>query len=351
MRIQFKILLFSFLAILALVPSGCAYDLDEGLIAYYSFDDGTARDNSGNGHDGVIHGATVVDGVKGKALYFDGVNDYVEIPDDNSLETEGEKTVVLWVKPADNTTHNVPISKYKSDTPTEDGWIISFSFNETSKIRAWIKNSENAVFHAPNIPYEANKWYHVAMTWNTNGGVVKLYINGEYIGSSERIYGTFNGNPRSVIIGDSYCKGGYLSPYCWFHGIIDEVRIYNRTLSEEEIKALYGCRGTCYSDEGCGNIIAENIPCYECIALGGYWKPNKDSACFNAGESLDLCLAFCPQCCNGIDDDFDGLTDYPADEQCTCGLDPSEENPLPPIPEAVTILLVGVGIAVVLKRL
>jgi len=104
------------------------------------------------------------------------------------------------------------------------------------------------------------------------------------------------------------------------------------------------CLGTCCNDSSCTDSFATNVNCSSCTAAGKYWQPNKDTACFNATTPSDLCLSYCPQCCNGTDDDSDGATDYPADKQCTCGLDPSETEPLLPIPEASSIVLVGIGL-------
>ncbi len=70
-------LLTAVLILFAILPMTKADDAC--LVAYYSFDDGTAKDLSGNGHDGEIHGCSVVEGIIGKALKFDGINDYVEI--------------------------------------------------------------------------------------------------------------------------------------------------------------------------------------------------------------------------------------------------------------------------------
>jgi len=79
--------------------------------------------------------------------------------------------------------------------------------------------------------------------------------------------------------------------------------------------------------------------------LGGYWKLYQSYACFNGYDHKDLCLDYCPACCDGEENDGDGyvnLTDY----DCTCGLDSSEEQPMPPIPEILTLALVCVGIAI-----
>ena len=104
------------------------------------------------------------------------------------------------------------------------------------------------------------------------------------------------------------------------------------------------CLGTCCTDTSCTDSFATNVNCSSCTAAGKYWQPNKDAACFDCDAPSDLCLSYCPQCCNGADDDGDGATDYPADKQCTCGLDPSEAEPLLPIPEASSIVLVGIGL-------
>ena len=106
------------------------------------------------------------------------------------------------------------------------------------------------------------------------------------------------------------------------------------------------CLGTCCNDSECTDPFATDVTCKECITAKKYWKPNKDANCFNGPEHerLDLCLGNCPHCCDGEDNDYDGKTDFPADPECTCGLDPSEADPLPPIPEAPSIILVGIGL-------
>ena len=104
------------------------------------------------------------------------------------------------------------------------------------------------------------------------------------------------------------------------------------------------CLGTCCNDTSCTDSFATNVNCSSCTAAGKYWQPNKDTACFNATTPSDLCLSYCPECCDGKDNDTDTYIDYPADAQCTCGLDPSETTASPPIPEASTIVLMGVGL-------
>lgn len=109
------------------------------------------------------------------------------------------------------------------------------------------------------------------------------------------------------------------------------------------------CHGNCYgdTDPNCNRgTIATNVNCSDCVYdLGGYWKPNDTRDCFNLTPH-DLCINYCVECCNGTDDEPepDGKTDFPGDEECTCGLDPSESEKLPPIPELSTFLLLGIGL-------
>ena len=140
----------------------------------------------------------------------------------------------------------------------------------------------------------------------------------------------------------------------WTGESIEPTEWIDGTFTCGKVEEEEECLGDCYDNPGCtGDIIAEDVPCYECIAMGGYWKPNKDPACFDDIEPFDICLNWCPECCNGKDDDGDQAVDYPNDPQCVCGLDPSEEELLPPIPELLTLALVGAGAAaiVVWRRL
>ena len=112
------------------------------------------------------------------------------------------------------------------------------------------------------------------------------------------------------------------------------------------VSAQLECRGDCYGDSNCdGTQIGEDINCSECTGRGsGYWKPdNRSSDCFNTTPH-DLCLSYCVECCDGRDNNRDGRTDYPNEGNCTCGLDPSESEKLPPIPELSTFLLMGAGL-------
>ena len=92
----------------ALLISGTtSADLKTGLIAHWSFDDCTAKDNSGNGHDGVINGNPQCgNSIKGKTFSFDGIDDYIEIPNSPDLNSN-VITVSTWIN-SYNFSHRVP---------------------------------------------------------------------------------------------------------------------------------------------------------------------------------------------------------------------------------------------------
>jgi hypothetical protein len=116
---------------------------------------------------------------------------------------------------------------------------------------------------------------------------------------------------------------------------------------EEFVLQTTTCAGDCYEGTVCeGTLIMENVNCLVCLTeTGRSWKPKKSSNCFGSTAPFDLCLTYCPQCCDGIEneDSLDGI-DYLGDPDCTCGLDPSEAAPAPPVPERPTIILFLIGL-------
>ena len=90
----------SLVLMIALLQISLVTDSFASLVAYWNFNEGSGtklNDVSCNGHDGTIHGAAWVIGKYGTALFFDGKNDYVTIPDSNSFNSSDEITVEFWV--------------------------------------------------------------------------------------------------------------------------------------------------------------------------------------------------------------------------------------------------------------
>lgn len=188
----------------------------------------TAYDRSGNGNNGTLYNSpTWVDGKFGKALSFDGSNDYVETPIVSNTLTDF--TMEAWVKAS-----IVPGDRrivMGSGWSYHDWYIgINLGSSTGAPARKWLfwvaGNSQIAYLAAPD-EIVAGEWYYLVATYQGTTG--KFYINGNYIGSFT-FTRTTDTNPFRIGRSNS---GEY------FNGLVDEVRVYNRALTSEEISDLY----------------------------------------------------------------------------------------------------------------
>jgi len=201
----------------------------DGSMAYYPFDEGsgtTTHDESGNNNHGTIHGATWVGGKFGKALSFDG-NDYVVI---NSLapiqNTPINKfTFEAWIKYTRDTGAIQQI--FEGHTSTGEIYIEGDFPTLTFMIK-----DDDAVGHtvSTTLTNGLGVWYHIVGTYD--GSVQRLFINGEEVAS------TSWSNTFTITTGISLGKD-YEANIQYFNGIIDEVRIYSRVLTKDEIREHY----------------------------------------------------------------------------------------------------------------
>ncbi len=227
------------LMLVVAVAQVTALDLDKGLVAYYSFDNiegKILKDDSGNGHDGIIYGnPRVVDGIKGKALEFDG-NSYVYLGDTLTGKVQNQLTVSVFINPKMNSMYRYGHIIFYDGSNGEFQLAIH---GNTIYFGVKLEKSDWKRILAT-IP-ELNKWYHVVGVYSIYEGKIKLYIDGELVNESkipqERLFDPTIGGRYDPTIG-AYCtaEGEFHRKYI---GTIDELRIYNRALSEEEIKALY----------------------------------------------------------------------------------------------------------------
>jgi len=204
-----------------------------GLIATYSFDEGSglsANDGSGNAHTGVISGATwTIAGKYGSALSFNGTNSWVTVADANDLDLTTGLTLEAWVFPtaaATATTWRNVLIKERSggeiynlyadtDTHVPAAYVVRSASPGTSV-------GVNGVAQVP-----LNTWTHLAMTYDT--ATVRLYVNGTLVRSSATT-GALLTSTGALRIGGNSVWGEF------FQGMIDEVRVYNRALTQAEIQ-------------------------------------------------------------------------------------------------------------------
>jgi hypothetical protein len=202
----------------------------QGLVGYWSFDEGSgniARDYSGNGNNGTLYGATWTTGKIGAALSFDGVDDYVQGP--ISFNAMGDWTIVAWfyhrsIKDWSAIwSNNVGITD--ASVMTFQGITNNFGINRVGV-------SPSGVFVDLGTDH-FNKWIFGIIRKSGNLITVKANKEGNWIENTQTLFWTLNS-------GTSYYIGRHWQGALQIHdGFIDEVRLYNRALSDAEIKALY----------------------------------------------------------------------------------------------------------------
>ena len=199
--------------------------ITDGLVGFWTMDKKdiqgkTVKDVSGNGHDGTIEGAPQpIKGNIEESLHFDGKDDYIQLPD---MGEEMKTSVEVWAYAED-------VTKPYSGLVANHQWAqgcIHFKL-EPNKVMV-IKNGQERVW-GPEVNLE--EWYHFAYTADAEKNEMKLYVNGELV--QEGNAGTEAMSLNDVRIGDEYTDPRL------FTGILDEVRIYKRVLSEKEIEQNY----------------------------------------------------------------------------------------------------------------
>jgi glucose/arabinose dehydrogenase len=197
-----------------------------GLVAAYGFNEGsgpTAGDLSGIGNAGSVSGASwTTSGKYGKALSFDGTNDVVVIPDASSLDLTNGMTLEAWVYPT------TTLSSWRAILQKEtDAYFLNANTSgDRPGVGGTFAGSCCTVLQGTSA-LPLNQWTHVAGTYD--GAQLRLYVNGTQVASQSR-----TGNLQ--VTGTPLRIGGNTYGTEFFPGRLDEVRVYNRALSQSEIQ-------------------------------------------------------------------------------------------------------------------
>jgi hypothetical protein len=181
------------------------------------------------------------------AFSFDGVNDYVEIPDSDSLDTGTQFTVDAWFNTDD-------VDKVDPGTGSKTQTIVMYGFDPADGKNNPLHIRDGKLFlairgYGPGFEdlvgitsVNSNTWYHAAVTYD--GTTAKIYLNGALEDSK---VSSMNMNTNSRVTIGRYQNPLNLGTYFHFDGLIDEVEIFNRALSFAEIRTIYlaGSAGKC----------------------------------------------------------------------------------------------------------
>ena len=212
--------------------------LSRGLVLYYSFDgdeDGKVTDRSGMGHHGIPANVVPTNDSMGharSAYYFNGVN--AKIDCGNIMTAMSQYTVSAWLR-IDSYTHRYYMGPWgqqtfaSQPTPSIDEYTML-----TSPENSFGGNfgTDTRVHH----PLPLSEWHLITQTYD--GASFRQYDNGNLV-STFPAPGKVLGNACSFLIGSVAAYPGHYLCRTWFHGCIDEVRVYNRALSVQEISLLH----------------------------------------------------------------------------------------------------------------
>lgn len=259
-------------------PNSCVGNLSCGLVGYWTFDgkdvvNGALRDLSGNGNTGTITNIATTtfyrSGNIGQAFFFDGVNDYIDLGQPNSLKLTGSMTISAWI--------NMSIDASACNSCailTNMGFsgARGFGFNLANGLVGFDLpvNSTTLASRVSATTILGNRWYHVVAVYNASAQTSDIYVNGALDN------GTLTGTvPTSMYVpANNFRIGSRPVGDDFMRGRIDDLRMYNRALSATEIRQLYNTGKTAQgispnqtATTTAQSRCSDNLSC----GLVGYW--------------------------------------------------------------------------------
>jgi hypothetical protein len=215
-----------------------AVDVTRGLVAHWKFDDGkgTVARDAVSGHDATVKGAVWVKGIRGNALRFDGQDDLVEIGNPAELNFAGPISISAWTRlnklpgarGKESDLMNVVVHCWKEPQRHE---VYLRLFNRGSAVQleagGYAGDEKHASLKVGDD--DVGRWVHWCSAYD--GQAWTIYRNGDAVARQPSQVG-------ALKIDSSWCIGSQVSGDRIFDGDIDDVRIYNRGLSADEVKSL-----------------------------------------------------------------------------------------------------------------
>jgi hypothetical protein len=214
--------------ILAFVAS--AQPVDEDLLIYLPLDEGEgeiAIDASGKGHDGEIHGAEWTDGKLGKALEFAGnATSYVIVPDEDvmaGVSDTDEFTMQAWFMLLSHADYDGIVSI----SSAAGAGFCAYRIMVNPGSLPFYDCGQHVDRTVGGFSFELDKWYHYSMTYD--GSEATIYVDGEKVGGGTEGIELIETFPLFLAVGES--QGVHHT-----NGVIDEVAVYKRALTQDEVR-------------------------------------------------------------------------------------------------------------------
>jgi len=212
----------------------------DGLIGLWLFDEGSgqaAADSSGNGYHGELMGNASWDsnGKFDSALSTDGTEAYVEIADNPAFELGGDFTIACWIQNQDPLPdHSSFVTKGYHRPGGEGGdarpWYILY-YLSTGTVDMFLRDSDGTNSRAQGVTLvNDGEWHHIVGL--KDGDEVRIYIDGQEDAVAPAVDAVYGENDQPLVFMVHFNR--------WFAGMLDEVAIYDRAISEDEIAAIMG---------------------------------------------------------------------------------------------------------------
>jgi hypothetical protein len=223
---KFNFLIFT-IALIFLYSAAVYGAADSSMVLCLGFDDGsgnTAKDSSMYGNDGKVQGAKWVAGKYGKALEFDGATNQVIVADSKSLLAMDGGTLMAWANIYIESGHaSWPRVMIKSTiNGGTEGFDFLFDRALSYSIRFCVGGECNSY-----VPVETKAWHHVAVTYNNK--MIYAYLDGKKVGEKAQLGPAKNTTGSNLVIGNGVAADRA------YHGALDEIRLFDRPLDENEI--------------------------------------------------------------------------------------------------------------------
>jgi len=237
-----KNLLMTAITIFGILPTNIAqipsYVPTNGLVGYWPFN-GNANDASGNGYNGTVNGATLtIDrfGNANTAYSFNGINNFIEVLDALPLRlADTDFTISVWFQYSSSLNNQSLLSKRTDQF--QNGWTLGIAGGTLPQDSAGFVVHQVSGGADPKIWSQGviptNSWQQVLVVYSLATQTIKFYHN-NVLGNTETNFPSPNSNTNAnLLIGNNN-----IQPY-FMLGQIDDIGIWNRALTEEEITSLY----------------------------------------------------------------------------------------------------------------
>ncbi len=221
------------------------HPLMQGCVGMWLFNAGAGSritnlaDPTGNS-DGIASGGLVWSGSpRGGAMAFDGVDDYVDVGDINATESIDSLSIGAWIKFSSlPSTIGRIVNKINAPGSAYNSWSL-YILKSTYTPQFLVVNAEgSSVIASADTALNDGNWHYVVGVYN--GANLLLYVDGKIDSTPVAQTGLIANNSYSVKLGkDNVVSGACGGTACLFNGLIDDVHIYNRALSADEVRQLY----------------------------------------------------------------------------------------------------------------